>query len=113
MAAVLSKISKFTRQEIEKLWKEAHRVVKHDGLHILLAPRSGDIGRLLLVVPKRVGNAPTRNKLRRQLKHIFYEQKFHEGGRDWIIIVLPEATQLDFSALQKLLLHAHSIQLQK
>ena len=113
MAAVLSKLSKFTRQEIDRLWKEAHRVVKHDGLHILLAPRSGEFGRLLIVLPKHIGNAPTRNKLRRQLKHIFYEQKFHEGERDWIIIVRPAATQLDFSALQKLLLHAHSIQLQK
>ena len=103
----------FTRQEIDSLWKKARRVVKHDGLHILLAPRSGNFGRLLLVVPKRIGTAPIRNKLRRQLKHIFYEQKFHEGDRDWIVIARPAVSQLDFSALQKLLLHAFSIQFQK
>ena len=111
MAALLNKISKFSRQEIDQLWKKAHRVVKHDGLHILVAPQSGEFGRALLVIPKRVGNAPTRNKLRRQLKHIFYEQKLYEGGRDWIVLARPAATQLDFSQLQKLLLHAQSIKL--
>ncbi len=106
MAALLNKISKFSRQEIDQLWKEAHRVVKHDGLHILIAPQSGEFGRALIVIPKRVGNAPTRNKLRRQLKHISYEKQLYEGDRDWIILVRPEATQHAFSTLKNLLLNA-------
>ncbi len=106
MASLVRKITKFRKQEIDQLFSKARRVLKHDGLHLLKAPRQLDFGRILIIVPKRVGNAPTRNKLRRQIKAIFYENKLHEQEFDWIAIVKPPATHLTFAHLQELFLQA-------
>ena len=106
MAKLIRKITQFSPREVDSLWKKAHRVIKHDGLDILKAPRSGAIGRILMIIPKRIGNAPTRNKLRRQLRHIFYEQKLFNGDSDWIVIARPGVAEIPFAVLQALLLQA-------
>lgn len=109
MAAIIRKFTQFRPKEIDSLWKKARRVVKHDGLHLLKAPRSADIGRILMVIPKRVGNAPTRNKLRRQIRHIFYETQLFKGDADWIVIARPGAHEIPFATLQKLFAQAASL----
>ncbi len=106
MAALIRKITQFSKNEIDTLWKKARRVLRHDGLHPLKAPKSGEIARILMVIPRRVGNAPTRNKIRRQIRHLFYENKLYEGDTDWIVIVKPDATKLTFQEIQNLLLSA-------
>lgn len=111
MAAIIRKITQFRPHEIDALWKKARRVVTHDGLHLLKAPRSGEIGRILLVIPKRVGNAPTRNKLRRQIKHIFIDSEFFKGDADWIAIARPGAQEIPFATLQELFTRAASSKL--
>ncbi len=105
MAALIRKITQFSKKEIDNLWKKARRVVRHDGLHLLQAPKSlSEIARILMVIPRRVGSAPARNKIRRQIRHLFYENKLYEGDTDWIIIVKPAATKLTFQEIQNLLL---------
>ena len=106
MAALIRKITQFSKNEIDNLWKKARRVLKHNGLHLLKAPKSETIARILMVIPRRVGNAPTRNKIRRQIRHLFYENKLYEGDTDWIVIVKPDATKLTFQEIQNLLLSA-------
>jgi ribonuclease P protein component len=108
MTALIRKITQFSSREIDLLWKQARRVVQHNGLALLKAPRSGSFGRILMVIPKRVGNAPIRNKLRRQIRHIFYENKLHEGASDWIVIARPGAHEIPFAALQNLFVQAAS-----
>ena len=102
MASIIRKITQFRKSEIEQLWKKARRVVTYDGLHILKAPRSQELGRILMVIPKRIGSAPTRNKLRRQIRHIFYETQLFNGDADWIVIARPGAQEIPFSKLQEL-----------
>jgi ribonuclease P protein component len=106
MAKLIRKITQFSPSEIDSLWKQARRVVRHAGLHLLKAPRSGSLGRILMVIPKRIGDAPTRNKLRRQLRHIFYENKLFNGDSDWIVIARPGADKITFATLQDLFLQA-------
>lgn len=106
MAALIRKLTKFSRREIDSLWKQARRVVKHAGFDILHAPRSEDFGKLLIIASKKIGNAPTRNKIRRQVKHIFYENKLYEGEKDWIVIVKPMAPKMTFIEMQQLITRA-------
>ncbi len=86
--------------------KTARAFVRHAGFVILAAPRTRETARVLIVIPKKVGNAPTRNKLRRQIKSIFYEEKLFERGNDWVVIVKPAATHLSFAQIKELLLKA-------
>ncbi|MDN4071424.1 MULTISPECIES: ribonuclease P protein component [Fictibacillus] len=62
--------------------------------------------RLGLSVSKRVGNAVTRNRIKRVVKEIFMK---HEGeilsGRDYIIIARNPTADMDFSEMEKSLLH--------
>jgi len=104
--AIARKITQFTKQEIDTLWKNVHPVLRHDGLLLLKAPRTGTFARILIVIPKKVGNAPIRNKIRRQLRAIFYEHDLYTKEYDWIIVIKKPATQLPFQALQELLLNA-------
>ncbi len=102
--SIARKISQFTSSEIDQLFKEARPAFKHDGFTILKIPRMGTFGRILLVISKKVGNAPVRNKMRRQLKSIFYEEKLFQKDYDWVIIVRKPATALAFDQIKKLIL---------
>jgi ribonuclease P protein component len=51
-----------------------------------------------------VGNAPERNKIRRQIKSIFYEEKLFELSYDYVIIVYKQILRLSFQELKTLLL---------
>ncbi len=106
MAKLIRKITQFSPREIDLLWKQARRVIRHAGLDLLKAPRSDEIARILMVIPKRVGNAPTRNKLRRQIRHLFYENKLFNGDSDWIVIARPGASEIPFATLQNLFAQA-------
>ncbi len=106
--AIARKITQFSKQEIDQLWKNVHPVLKHDGFLLLKAPRQGNFGRILIVLAKKVGNAPTRNKKRRQIKALFYENKIYEKDFDWIIVVKKPIIELDFKELSTLLLSAMS-----
>ena len=100
------KLSNFSQKEVTQLFKNARRVVRHPGIHILVAPASKPTGRILVVTPKKIGNAPTRNRIRRRFKALFHEDKLFEQGKDCIIVVKKEGTLLPVAELKTLLLQA-------
>lgn len=96
-------LSSFSRAEVTELFKQAHRVLKTSGLTVLCAPSKRKYGRILVVTAAAVGSAPKRNKIRRQLKALFYEQRFFTQGYDCVFIVRKEALTLSFAQLAQLL----------
>ena len=102
MPRIARAITQFTKQEIDTLFKTARRMHTQPGLTVLQAPRQGSIGRILIVIPRKVGDAPTRNKLRRQLKALFYENKMYEQEYDWVALLRPQTKPLSFDQLQAL-----------
>jgi ribonuclease P protein component len=98
--------SSFKPQEVRQLSSTARRVVRHPGLDILIAPRRLETARILVVTPRRTGNAPARNKVRRQLKAIFYESGAVIGGFDCIVFIKEPGMLLGYDELKKLLLSA-------
>lgn len=80
-------LTQLTRREITQLFERVKRIGGNQALTLLAAKAPTATGRLLLVTSRKVGNAPERNKVRRQLKHLFYEKHWYMLGYDFIIIV--------------------------
>ena len=95
----------FTHREVTELFKKARRVVRHPVLDMLVAPKAQAQARILVATPKRIGNAPARNKIRRQLKAIFYEEKLFDQGYDCVIVV-KNIEKSSFEILKKLVTEA-------
>jgi len=110
MANIARDITRFpSKKAIDELFKRARRVIKHPGLHILVGEKAGPFGHILIIASRKTGNAPERNKIRRRLKSIFYEEKLYEKGLDCIVIVKKEGTTMPFVELKELLLKAFAI----
>ncbi len=102
MPRIAREITRFTKKEIDKLFELARRILKSPGLTILLAPQQKNFGRILIIASRKVGTAPERNKIRRRLRSIFYEEKFYELPFDCAIIVNKHAVNLSFDELKAL-----------
>jgi len=103
MARIFRALTRFSKTEIDKAFASATRVVRQRELTILASPRQGDFARILPVIPRKVGNAPARNKLRRRLKTIFFEQRYFEGPCDLLVLTRPGAAELTFEQLEAIL----------
>jgi ribonuclease P protein component len=102
----VTKLSYFTRKELNQFFSEARTLLKRPGLTILIMPRTKDIARLLVITPRSIGTAPVRNKIRRQLKAIFYEHQLFQGAFDCVIIVRKELLSLSFDEIEKIVVNA-------
>lgn len=108
MPGIVGKISKFTKSEIDYLFQHARRVLKNQCCTILVAPRQNqDFGRVLIVLPRQVGNAPERNLIRRRIKSVFYEEKLFTHDFDCVIIVYKKMVSLPFDQLKTLLVSTY------
>lgn len=107
MVSPVSLKRKFTKKEISQLFLKAKRVVFQPGLVILLAPSVSITGRLLIITPAKIGNAPDRNRIRRRLKALFFEQHFLDQPFDWIIIVKKAGIDLEYNQLESIVNQAY------
>lgn len=108
MPGIAGKISKFTKREIEYLFRHARRVVRNQFCTILVAPRQNqDFGRVLIVVSRQVGSAPERNLIRRRIKAIFYEEQLFTFDVDCVVIAYKRMVTLTFDQLKALLLSVY------
>jgi ribonuclease P protein component len=96
-------ISVFSQNEIKQLFKTARTRYQSAEVQIRLAPRSLDYARVLIVVSRKVGNAVTRNLIRRRIKNIFYQDQLYSFPFDWIIIPRAAITTLSFQALKEII----------
>ncbi len=97
-------ITKFSKQEIDQLFKNSKRIFSNDAATILAAPRTLDFARVLLVTPRTIGNAVIRNLLRRRLKSIFYQEKLYQTlTHDIVVIARKPLTTYSFEQLEALL----------
>lgn len=99
-------ISRFTKKEIEHAFCQARKIFSAATFTILQAPKQTMLGRILIITQRKIGNAPQRNKIKRQIKSIFYQARCYEQNYDYIIIVKKPALELPFEKIKQTLLHS-------
>ena len=97
------KISRFKTDEVKTVFQNSKHRIKTSGLKIFIAPKILEFGRILVVISRKVCNSPKRNRLRRRLKSIFYEEKLYDLGYDWVVLTSKEAKDLSFDQLKKII----------
>lgn len=106
MSSFARGLTQFSASQVDALFTESKIALKNQYVTILAAPAKKDFGRLLSVISKKIGCAPIRNKLRRRLRAVFYENKIYEKQYDFIFIPRTSITKLSFQEIQNLLLLA-------
>ncbi|MBM18317.1 MAG: ribonuclease P protein component [Epsilonproteobacteria bacterium] len=101
---ISNNLSKFSKKELDSFFKHAKRVYRNQAFTILANPKQQDIARILVIIPKKYGNAPARNLIKRRLKSIFWEEQLYTKKNDIIFIVRPDAKKLSFQDLKNVCL---------
>lgn len=102
----MKQISHFSGSEIKEIFEKARCHLRHASLTLLCVPAKQATGRILIITPRKVGNSPQRNRIRRRIKAIFYEEKLFERGLDCVVIVKASGIKLDFDELKKMIVQA-------
>lgn len=110
-----SSLFSFSREDVNQAFKKARLHYKKDGLKFLQVPINNELvpvphaahhGKMLIVIPKKFGKAHDRNKIRRQIKSIFYQEKLFLVPTESILLVYNSASRYSFSELQGILIEA-------
>ena len=107
--AKVKKYCSFTKNEIDFAFQNAKLSNQILGLKLLEAPflsTEEPTGKILIVIPKRFGNACKRNKLKRQIKSIFHEEKLYEKPVTSILLAYKQAKDLSFNDIKTFLVNA-------
>ncbi len=102
MPSIAGLISSFKKEEVEQIFKRPKERIKTEWFDILLALKKNDFGRILVITSRKIGNSPKRNKIRRRLKSIFYEDKLYELPYDCVVIAKKEGIVLPFDQLKNM-----------
>jgi len=100
----------FSQKEIALFFSQSSFLAQIQGIKLLIernpAPEQEKLehGKLLIIVSRKVGKACIRNKLRRQLRAIYYEQGLAALPLRIAIITYPQAKDCSFEELQTFLI---------
>ena len=103
---IFRSLFRFKKKEIASARANATRCANIPGLKLLRAPSTSTAlahGKLLIIIPRATGTAVKRNRLRRQIRAIYYQEKLYENPVVSILIVYKEAVQLSFDEIKKFL----------
>jgi len=95
----------FKQNEVKRAFSCAKLKSEIRGLKLLKSKldEPPEHGKLLIVIPRRVGKASKRNRIRRQIKAIFYEEKLYENKQILILLVYKQALELSLDDIKKFL----------
>lgn len=92
---------------IKKSFATAQLSEKGPGYKILTAPYPQEIssfhGQCLIITPRKFGKAHERNKIRRQIKAIFFEEKLYLITHVSIVLLYNTAKKLSFLELRRII----------
>ena len=96
----------FAKSDIDAAFQAASPKIQYRGLKLLQSLDHPKHGKLLIVIPRACGKAHDRNRIRRQLRAIFYEHQLYQNKTVWILLVRKDALALDFATLTQFLTKA-------
>ena len=106
MVNFVRQLTQLHKIEIDHLFKNAKVAYKSPDITILCAPKQKEFGRALFITSRKIGTAPERNRLRRQLKAIFYQEKLYAYGFDCAFITRASLKNQPFQTLKAISLQA-------
>lgn len=102
-----SSLFNLRKKHIEQSFANAKHCASIHGIKILRAPLPEEGPASILVVPTRqCKGIVLRNKLRRQIKAIIYEEKLFEQHGTFIVLLYDRAKQLSYDEIKKFLVKA-------
>jgi ribonuclease P protein component len=105
---IAREITRFSQNDIDYLFQFAKKIKRSPFFDIKQAPPRKQFGRILLVISKKVGSAPIRNKIKRLVRSIFYENRLYECPFDWVFIAKPSIKTLSSAKIKELLMEVFS-----
>lgn len=104
MSGLFKSLFSWNKKEIDHAFTHAKKVHSVSGLKLLssknlFTENNSEHGKLLIIVPRKVGKAHIRNKIRRRIKEIFYTNQLYKKPLRSIILVYPDAVNLSFEQL--------------
>lgn len=100
---VARRITQWNNAEVGVVLKQSRRLYKGDACDIRVAKTTHDLARLLLIVSRKTGSAAERNRFRRRIKALFYQEKLYNKGFDWIIFAKKDGVQANFAELKDII----------
>ncbi len=99
---------RFSHKEVGQLLAKARPLASRLGLKIIstTAQPGIDHGKLLIIIPRRVGPAHVRNLIKRRVHSVFYEEKLYLNVRESALLVYPEARKFSFDDTKAFLIKA-------
>jgi ribonuclease P protein component len=93
-------------EEFSQVFQKGSSVANRQFVLYALPKEGQDFFRLGLSVSKKVGNAVTRNQIKRYIREVFrLKEEVVLGGNDYIVIARKPAATMDFFEVEKSLLH--------
>jgi ribonuclease P protein component len=103
-------LTRWKKKDIYEAFKKSRRIYHSPALDIKIAHRKNAPSKILIITPRATGTAPERNKFKRRVKAIFYEEKLSAQKFDWIIFAKKAGMNLCFQELKNIILQAaHSL----
>jgi ribonuclease P protein component len=91
------------KKEIQTIFKLGKRVLRSEGLDIIVHPSLTALGRVLVVTSRKTGSAPWHNKARRRIKAIFFTHQLYTAGKDCVVIMKKPGLAYSYQQLEQLL----------
>jgi ribonuclease P protein component len=95
-------------KQISAAFTAAHRLTGRHGIKVLYAANEQTPAKVLIVPTRTLKGHVRRNKLRRQIKAVVYENKLAEQAGTFIVLLYPQIVDLSFDELKKFLIYAFS-----
>ena len=100
-------MSSFSKKEVNIIFNENPQRIKTEWFDLIISLCKEDLSKILIVTSRKIGNAPKRNKIRRQLKAIFHEEKLYTQKINCIVIAKKAIFDLSFVQLKDIFLKIH------
>ncbi len=102
MVSIARRITAWSEGEIRRVLRRSRRVIRSADADVSVAGSSDEFGRILIIIPKKVGTAVVRNRIRRRIRSLFFEKKFFTQRLLWIVYVKPPLAEQSFTQLEQL-----------
>lgn len=107
MKKIVRSLFSFSKAQVDAAFAGASVLGRINGIKLLSAAADQDqaTGKMLIIIPRRAGKAHDRNRMRRQIKAIFYSEELFKVKATYIVLVYDDAKELTFDQLKAFFCH--------